>query len=62
MKFSESKTVQQNLFANENGWREIPDFIISREGKKLNTASDLWNLPYAIDTSSSKFSVHDKNR
>ena len=54
MKFSESKTVQQNLFANENGWREIPDFIISREGKKVNTASDLWNLPYAIDTSSSK--------
>lgn len=54
MKFLESKTVQQNLFANENGWREIPDFIISREGKKVNTASDLWNLPYAIDTSSSK--------
>lgn len=46
--------MQQNLFTNENGWREIPDFIISREGKQVNTARDLWNLPYAIDTSSSK--------
>lgn len=46
--------MQYALFANENVWREIPDFIISREGKKVNTTSDLWNLPYAIDTSSSK--------
>ena len=46
--------MQQALFSNENGWRDIPDFIISREGKKVNTVSDLWNLPYAIDTSSSK--------
>ena len=46
--------MQQDLFAKENGWREIPNFIISREGKRVNTASDLWNLPYAIDTSSSK--------
>lgn len=54
MKFSDSKTMQQDLFSNDNGWREIPDFIVSREGKKVNTTGDLWNLPYAIDTSSSK--------
>lgn len=54
MRFLESKTMQQALFSNENGWRDIPDFIISREGKKVNTVSDLWNLPYAIDISSSK--------
>ena len=29
--------MQQDLLANESGWREIPDFIISREGKKVNT-------------------------
>lgn len=46
--------MQYDLFANDNGWRAIPDFIISREGKKVNTTGDLWNLPYAIDTSSSK--------
>ncbi|MDM1487424.1 site-specific integrase [Acinetobacter towneri] len=46
--------MQQDLFSNDNGWREIPDFIVSREGKKVNTTGDLWNLPYAIDTSSSK--------
>jgi hypothetical protein len=46
--------MQQDLFTNENGWREIPNFIISREGKKVNTTGDLWNLPYSIDTSSSK--------
>nr|WP_283848275.1 site-specific integrase [Acinetobacter amyesii] len=50
----ESKAVQYDLFVNEKGWRELPDFIISREGKQINTASDLWYLPYAIDTSSSK--------
>ena len=44
--------MQYDLFANENGWREIPDFIISREGKKVNITGDLWNLTYAIDTSS----------
>ncbi|ENW25538.1 site-specific integrase [Acinetobacter lwoffii] len=54
MKFSASKAVQYELFVNEKGWREIPDFIISREGKRVNTAGDLWNLPYAIDTSTSK--------
>lgn len=54
MKSSESKTMQQDLFTNDHGWREIPDFIFSREGKKINTTGDLWNLPYAIDTSSSK--------
>jgi len=54
VRFLESKTMQHNLFVNENGWREIPDSIISREGKEVNTAGDLWNLPYAIDTSSSK--------
>ena len=42
--------MQYDLFANEKGWREIPDFVISREGKKVNTTSDLWNLPYSIDT------------
>ena len=46
--------MQNDLFAKENGWREIPDFIISREGKRVNTAGDLWNLPYAIDTFSPK--------
>lgn len=46
--------MQHDLFVNENGWREIPDSIISREGKEVNTAGDLWNLPYAIDTSSSR--------
>ena len=54
MRFSASKAMQYELFANEKGWREIPDFIISREGKRVNTAGDLWNLPYAIDTYSSK--------
>lgn len=29
--------MQQDLFANDKGWREIPNFIISREGKKINT-------------------------
>lgn len=46
--------MQQDLFANDKGWREIPNFIISREGKKINTTGNLWNLPYAIDTRSSK--------
>ncbi|WP_368559616.1 hypothetical protein [Acinetobacter indicus] len=55
MKFSASKAVQYELFVNEKDWREIPDFIISREGKRVNTAGDLWNLPYAIDTSTSKW-------
>ena len=50
MKFSEFEMMQYDLFANEKGWREIPDFVISREGKKVNTTSDLWNLPYSIDT------------
>lgn len=42
--------MQQDLLANENGWREIPNFITSREGKKINTGGNVWNLPYAIDT------------
>ncbi|WP_262734442.1 hypothetical protein [Acinetobacter variabilis] len=46
--------MQHDLFVNENGWRDIPDFIISREGKRVNTAGDVWNLPYAVDTYSSK--------
>lgn len=46
--------MQYELFVNEKGWREIPDFIISREGKRVNTAGDLWNLPYAIDIYNSK--------
>lgn len=54
MKSLESKAVQYNLFAEEKGWRELPDFIISREGKRINTASDLWNLPYSVDTYNSK--------
>lgn len=54
MKSLESKAVQYNLFAEEKGWRELPDFIISREGKRVNTASDLWNLPYSVDTYNSK--------
>ena len=54
MRFLESKTMQQDLLANENGWREIPNFITSREGKKINTGGNVWNLPYAIDTTSSK--------
>ena len=54
MKFSEFEMMQYDLFANEKGWREIPDFIISREGKKVNTTSDLWNLPYSIDVNNSK--------
>lgn len=46
--------MQHDLFVNENGWRDIPDFIISREGKRVNTAGDVWNLPYAVDTYSSR--------
>ena len=46
--------MQYDLFINEKSWRELPNFIISREGKQINTVSELWYLPYAIDTSSAK--------
>lgn len=55
MKFLESKTMQQDLFVNENGWREIPDFIISREGKTINLKGDVWHLPYSIRKSTIDF-------
>lgn len=54
MKSLESKAVQYNLFAEEKGWRELPDFIISREGKRVNTEGDLWNLPYSVDMYNAK--------
>ena len=47
--------MQQDLFVNENGWREIPDFIISREGKTINLKGDVWHLPYSIRKSTIDF-------
>ena len=47
--------MQQDLFVNENGWREIPDFIISREGKPINLKGDIWHLPYSLRKSTLDF-------
>ena len=47
--------MQQDLFVNENGWREIPDFITSREGKTINLKGDIWHLPYSLRKSTLDF-------
>ena len=35
-------------FVNDKGWLDIPNSIISREGKEVNTSGESWELPYSI--------------
>ena len=36
-----------------NGWLDVPDNIISREGHSVDTSSDIWHLPYTTAKSMS---------
>jgi len=36
-----------------NGWLEVPNTIISREGHQVDTSSDIWHLPYTTAKSMS---------
>jgi len=33
---------------NDHGWLEIPESVVSREGKKVKTKGDTWELPYVL--------------
>jgi hypothetical protein len=35
-------------FIHDSGWLDIPNSIISREGKEVNTTGEVWELPYSI--------------
>ncbi len=39
-------TEVKNLVISE-GWLDIPEAILSREGKSFDSSTDIWNLPYA---------------
>jgi len=34
------------------GWLDVPNTIITREGKEVNSSNDIWHLPYSIWKSS----------
>ncbi|WP_155857495.1 hypothetical protein [Acinetobacter sp. TTH0-4] len=55
MKFLESDPMQCDSFVNNQGWRDIPEFIISREGKSINLTEDSWYLPYSLRKSTIDF-------
>ena len=36
-----------------NGWLDVPDSVISREGHPVDTSNDIWHLPYTVRESAS---------
>jgi len=40
--------LQLNNLISNYGWFDLPTNIISREGKKIDSSSDRWDLPYSI--------------